>query len=346
MKKLVILIYAISLFSSCEEVQKEAIPSIDRVTVDWELHRFDKELHEIAEDSSNKEQLSILEGKYPKFYHLYFKHILPLKGDNGAELQENLYGFYQDSSIVELVGLTESVHGDLSEPMFELDQAFKYMKYYVPTFIAPDVYTFISEFANQIFIFPDMEKDGIGMGLDMFLGDRYPYDLMSRENSAFSSYLVRTFNSEHMVRKTMFAIIDDMVGPPPGDRLLDHMIHNGKKLYILDKVMPMTPDSIIMEYSSEQMEWVLDSELGMWAFFFDEDLFYETDMMKINKYINPSPNSPGMPDGSPGRTANYMGWQIVRAYMKKYPSTDVGDLIKLRDAQLIMDKSRYKPKRK
>jgi len=220
------------------------------------------------------------------------------------------------------------------------------MKFYFPDFVPPNVYTFISDLGNQVFLFPDKDKDGVGIGLDMFLGDEFPYVQFSKENPAFSQYLSRTFNSDHIARKVMYLIIDDMVGPPIGDRLLDHMIHNGKKLYILDKVLPMAHDSIVMEYSGEETEWVKNSELSMWAFFFDQDLFYETNSMKINKYVNDSPDSPGMPSEAPGRTANYMGWQIVKAYMNKYKNTSMDQLIQLNDTQFIMDKSRYKPKRR
>ena len=53
-----------------------------------------------------------------------------------------------------------------------------------------------------------------------------------------------------------------------------------------------------------------------------------------------------MPDEAPGRTANYIGWQIVRAYMERYPSTTLKNLIDLKDSQMLMEKSKYKPKQK
>jgi len=101
-----------------------------------------------------------------------------------------------------------------------------------------------------------------------------------------------------------------------------------------------------LEYTADQTEWVKSNELEMWAFFFDQELFYESNTMKINKYIQPSPTSPGMPEIAPGRTANYVGWQIVNAYMKRNSDTTLEELIQLRDSQEIMDKSRYKPKQK
>ena len=53
-----------------------------------------------------------------------------------------------------------------------------------------------------------------------------------------------------------------------------------------------------------------------------------------------------MPTEAPGRTGDYIGWQIIRAYMKRYPETSLNDLIKMNDSQMILEKSKYKPKQK
>jgi len=92
------------------------------------------------------------------------------------------------------------------------------------------------------------------------------------------------------------------------------------------------------------MKWVKENELQMWAYFFDQELFYETNTMTLKKYLSPNPNSPGMPAEAPGRTGNYIGWQIVKKYMKRFPKTTMQDLVALNDAQKILEESRYKPR--
>ena len=51
-----------------------------------------------------------------------------------------------------------------------------------------------------------------------------------------------------------------------------------------------------------------------------------------------------MPAGAPGRTANYMGWQIVKKYMNRNPETTMQDLIAYTDAQKLLEESKYKPR--
>lgn len=65
------------------------------------------------------------------------------------------------------------------------------------------------------------------------------------------------------------------------------------------------------------MDWVRNNELEIWSFFTEQNLIYETNVNRINKYINPSPDSPGMPADAPGQTANYIGYQMITAYMEK-----------------------------
>ena len=240
----------------------------------------------------------------------------------------------------------DSVYGDFQTEKQAFEQAFKYMKYYFPDKQTPDIYTFISEFSLQKFLFEtDVNQEGLALGLDMFLGADYPYAQFIPNNPAFSSYLIRRFNKEHLVKRSMGALVEDIIGGNQGSNLLEKMIHNGKKLYILDQLLPYTPDSIIIEYTQAQMEWVEDNEVEMWAYLLKEDLFYESDINTINKLVNPSPNSPGMPKEAPGRTANYLGWKVVAEFMKRQPNYDLIKLINERDAQKILNLSKFKPRK-
>lgn len=342
----VILFMMAMMICSCGSETKEFIPDVSDISLDHKIIRFDKLLVQL--DTNNiKKEFDVLKSKHPEFTDLFFSKVLPFEGASEDEFFKNLSGYLGDERIVALQKLVAEKFNTIEDgPLADLEKSLKYMKYYFIDFVAPNMYTFTSEYTFQKFVFEDSNRDGIGIGLDMFLGSDYNYKEIDPNNPAFSEYLTRTFSKEYIPKMMMELLVNDRLGRVPGSRLLDHMIHNGKQLYILEKVMPETPDSILLEYSSDQTEWVKSNELEMWAFFFDKNLFYESNPMKINKYINPSPSSPGMPDEAPGRTANYIGLQIVKAFMKKYPETTLQELIENKDSQKIMDKSRYKPRQK
>lgn len=330
------------VLASCR--QNEHVPDVSDIPVDVHIRRFEQDLFAI--DTNNMEAgLAQLQTKYPVFSQIYLNQILRSNDKRVAPKGQAdfIKGFLYFPPVHNLYDTTQLVFKDLRPIQRDFKQAFQFFKYYFPNQPTPDVTTFTSQYDIAAFIYGD--SNSLAVGLDFFLGDDYPYQQYNPGNSNFSAYLTRTFNKEHLVSKTLQPLVEDLVGPPTGNRLLDLMVNNGKKLYILDHLLPYTPDSVKLEITSDQVKWVNDNELEMWAYFLKENLFYSSDYSNIRKFVEYSPNSPGMPPEAPGRTANWVGWQIVQAYMKRFPETTMEQLIAIKDAQKILDESKYKPKR-
>ena len=333
--------------SACFFNSGSNLPDVKHLEEDIEWVRFEELLFSI-DTSIVHEELQDLGEQYPAFFEIYFKNLLGLKpNDESVPFEEQVKGFLDDDRIVQLKDTTALVFQTMDAVDKDMKRAFSYLKYYFPNSKIPKLYTFISEYTIQLFLFSESDSiDGVGIGLDMFLGETYPYANIIPDNPSFSSYLTRTFSEKYLVKKVVESLVEDMMIQPQKDRLIDLMLYNGKKLYVLDHLLPKTQDEVIMEYTSDQLNWCLDNELEMWAYFFNEELFYETDINKINKLVNPSPHSTGMPKAAPGRTANYLGWKIVDAYMKRYPETTMTELFLMQDAQKLLQLSKFKPKRK
>lgn len=329
----------------CTDTARTVAPDVSGIEVDFDIVRFDQQV--LAIDTNEvRNGIDKLMDQYPAATTLYFETLNPYTASAKRDsIDQALRAFLTEPFVQNLSDTIDIVFGDMSTIEFDMKQAYRYLKHYIPEVDVADLYTFNTLFNYQRFMYlDDDESNALGAGLELFLGRAYPYKKIDPQNSSFSAYLTRSFDKEHFVKKTIELVVDEELGNPPGARLIDQMIHNGKRLYMLDKILPEIPDSIIMEYTSEQMAWADDNRLEMWSYFFDQELFYETNMMKITKYLNHSPDSPGMPELAPGRTANYMGWQVIKAYMKKYPETTFRELIGLTDAQQLLEKSKYKPR--
>lgn len=350
MKNLIIAgVVILMVMASCNDNDNIKVPDTSGIELDYKIVRYEQMLSKL--DTNNIiNEFDQIRSTHPAFTDLYFNRIVPLspEGEFNDAFYTNLNGFLGDKRIRFLLDTVELLFSNIENTIGkDLDKAYKNTKYYFPEFSAPNVYTIISEYAYQQFLFEDDQgKDGLGLGLDLYMGRSFPYKSVAPGLPSFSEYITRTFDRDHMVKKIMDIILDDIIGPPPGTRMIDHMIHNGKKTYILNHILPETPDSVLMEFTSKQAKWVTENEEQMWAFFFKENLFYETNMMEINKYISTSPDSPNMPKEAPGMTGNYMGWQIIKTYMTRFPDTSLKDLLGINDTQKIMDDSRYKPKRR
>lgn len=333
------------LITGCTSVEQDKEPNVANIKVDTHIYRFDQALFNV--DTNHFEQgMQALGLNSPEFCQVYFDNVMGLADPKVAPegMIPYIRGFVTSPQIKRLYDTCQIVFKDFGPIHDQFEDAFKHIKYYLPKQRIPSITTFISEYSFAVFVYG---KGDLGVGLDFFLGEKYPYAKYNFENPNFSNYLTRTYNKDHLVSKCMGAVIDDWVGPAPDRaRLLDYMIHNGKRLYLLDKIMPQAQDSIKLEYSAKQVKWINENEVNIWAYFTSEKLLYSEDYQKIRKYIEPSPNAPGMPAEAPGRLANWIGLQIIRSYMKANPGLTLEGLIKLNDAQNILNQSKYKPKKK
>ncbi len=331
------LLFFILLLQSCKtDDTKRILPDISAVIVpDVKIHRFERDLCAIDTLHIN-ESYTHLSQSYPEFSDFFFNKIL---GGEQVKLApaQNARMFVGSAAMRGLYDTCQIAYKDITAIEQSLTKTFKYYKYYFPNKPIPKVVSGISEYSNGVFTYGDSV---VYVGWDFFLGENhraYP--------AIFPKYICKTLTRPHLVPQITETLVNDLAGNPAGERLLDEMIHNGKKLYVLDQLLPETPDSLKLGYSKAQTEWCAASESQIWAFFTGENLLYSTKRKDTGKYLNPAPTSAGMPAESPGRTANYIGWQIVKSYMKKYPDTSLETLLSMRDAQDILDKSKYKPKR-
>ncbi len=351
-----------SLFWQCS--QDKDRPDISDIQVDVHIQRFEQDLFALdtnAREVSFAAQVKGLRQEYPVFFEVFTQKILgaPYIDDNAADgrmekllarnspevtIPENstanyIEGLVKYPGFQKLYDTTTTIYNDISGVEEELETAFRYYKYYFPDRPVPEVVSYISEFALGTFTYEDSL---LGIGWDFYMGDHFQYDY-----DIFPEYIQRGMDREHLVSKAIEALTSGIVGEPGGERMLDYMVNNGKMLYIKSHLLPELPDSVIMEYSAAQMQWVEDNELELWAYFLREDLLYSIRLTDFQKLINPSPmGTTEMPRESPGRTANWVGWQIVKRYMERYPATSMEELIALKDAQQILQESRYKPGRR
>jgi len=337
------LLFFALFFTNCDKGKN--IPDVSDISVDLDFRRFDKDL--FALDTNRvAEHLATLTKKYPEFSNIYFNQILKISDPRYAPEGQEAYlkGFVTHPAVKKLYDTVQVIYNDPENVKSHFTEAFKFYKHYYPQDKTPTVTTFLSEYSVAAFIYGEND---LAVGLDFFLGDTYPYQKYNAGNDAFSNYLTRTFNKKHLVAKSIRTLAEDKAGRLKGNRLLDYMVHTGKQLYFSEKILPHTPDSILMELSSQKMEWVRNNEREIYAYLLDRELFFSTDYREFNKLINPSPvGNSDMPQEAPGQSANYIGWQMVRAYAARNAEKSLADIMQIEDAQEILDGSRYKPVRK
>jgi len=208
----------------------------------------------------------------------------------------------------------------------------------------PKIYLLITDFNYGIFIFQDDQgKDAIGIGEEMFTGNTDLYNQLALNNPNFSAYLNRTFNVDHLPSKIIQALLNDLLPAPTSNRLLDHIVSEGKKLYFAKRLIPGIPDTILHEYTPAQWRWVTENEREIWRFLLTDKLLYQSRGKDIINLVQASPHSQGMPPEAPGRAVNYIGLKIMESLVRN-ENLNLQEILNIQNAEDILRRSRYKPR--
>jgi len=124
------------------------------------------------------------------------------------------------------------------------------------------------------------------------------------------------------------------------------MIIAGKALYFVDVTLPDVKDEFKIGYSAKQLDWSQKNESNIWAFIIENQLLFSSNPQGVSKMMTDAPFTSGFAAESPGRLGAYIGWQIVRNYMKEADGITLKQLMEDTDAQQILKVSKFKPGKK
>ena len=317
-------------------------PDVSHIDLAVRIERFDQELNKlkIANLSS---KIPGLRKKYTWFYDDYMERMISVGSATDTSYYSNLRSVIQNEDYLALKAVVEKTFPDMNKQEDELRTSFKYIRYYYPKQKLPRLISFVSGFAIQT----PVGNDYIGIGLDMFLGTNgsafYP-----ALRQSIPQYISRRFSPENISPRVIEALIRENMFPEEDKdkSLLTKMIYNGKILYFMGAIMPETEDSLKIGYTSDQIQWCKDHEAGIWAYLLQNELLFETDYIKIQKYLAEAPFTPGVGENSESapKLGAWTGWQIVKRYMEKNPDVRLQKLMQNKDSQKILNDSKYKPK--
>jgi len=114
-------------------------------------------------------------------------------------------------------------------------------------------------------------------------------------------------------------------------------------MYLTAALLPDVSDTDLMGYTQEQWDWCETNEAQMWNYMLTNKHLFSTEALVIAKYINPAPFTAFFPDYSPGRTGIWIGWQIVKSFMKNNSDVSIQELMNIQNAQNILEASGYHP---
>ena len=319
------------LFSGCQSNPLDV--DVSEVTVKVDILRFEVDLFE-----NKLNTLEAFKAKYGAFVNDYTMGIMGFPGnENEAFAQLMLYK--TDPNAKKLYQLVKEKYDNFSVYEKELTQAYQYFKYYYPKDSIPVVITYISNFS----LYMNPIGDGyIGISLDMHMGQDFPpYQYTNIENYWKKILIPQTISVHHITAHAN----DKFIGYNRGKHFLDEMVYQGKLLYFLDATLRQVPDPIKIGLTQEEFDWCVKEQSNIWSFFVKEQILYETDSRKFDRFFKEGPFTiaSGVPEKSPPMLGRFIGWQLVKQYMSKNPEVTLPDLMSTTKSEIILQKSRFKP---
>ncbi len=327
------LLLLLLIFTGCDKEQESECvsqPDIDAVGVSLEILELQDEIVNI---STREEMIRFLNDN-PVIAEIFLKRS---EFPNDSIMIDVMLERFTNPYIDTLAMEVDRVFGDLTDLKTQLNDAYGHVKYYYPDFELPVIKTTISGIEYDLF----MSDSLVVIGLDYFLGEGARF----RPIGMFQ-YMLARYTPEKITPSLML-----LYGISPrwnktdldNKTMLADMITYGKAYYFAKHMMPCTPDSVIISYSAENMTGVRQNAGTIWAHFLENELLFETSHMVKKKYLDERPNTYEIGDKAPGRIATWVGWEIVKAYMKENPGVSLQEMMAESNAQKILDGSHYSP---
>ncbi len=335
----VLIITAFAFLSSCSGGEHQIDTSGIDITLD--ITRFEQDLFQCKSVNDVKE----LREKHPEFYTIYTSDIMPhqLRGPQSTEddVAVELYRYIAHPDMDSLYKLTQEKFGVFEDYREELEEACKHIYYYFPEDKIEHATTFISTFEYGS-IYNETSRS-FGIGLDMYMGRDFEiYAVLNPQN--FPSYRVKKFEGQHIVPNCIKSYVNAKLPEGIGSTFIDQAIYEGKKLYAMDLLLPNHHDSLKIGYLKGQLEWNNAQEANMWAYLIEEELLFSTDKSKFQQhFFNDGPFTTPFGNESSPRAGAWIGWQIVRSYMKKNPELGLQALLLDNNHNKIFQESAYRP---
>lgn len=320
MKYIILFLFIATIFISCKK-EKALEQEIANINTDVKIERFDKLFAKIT-----PEKLLDLKKAYPFMFSE--------KYDDSFWLAKK-----EDTLQIELFNEVNKTFSNFENIESEIESLFNHLKYNYPEFNPPRIITTTSDvdFRNRIIV-----TDTISLiALDSYLGSNHEF------YGGIANFLKANLNKEQIVVDLANAYAEKYTYHPNRKTLLDEMIYFGKLLYFKDVMIPFKTEAERIGFTEAEFDWAKANESQIWRFFISKELLFSTDSKLPSRFINPAPFSKfyleEIDADSPGRIGQYIGWQIVRAYMKQNDVTLKDMLIK--STEDIFNNSKFKPQK-
>ncbi len=300
--------------------------------------RLEEEMFAVNAQNFNNKNIT-LKSNYGLFYEHYLMNLFKQNGTVDSLYQNTLLSFINDKDIHGSYNYIKKLYPVTftQELSPKIDECIKRFKYHFPKRKTPTkLITCVSGW-NYAGAYTD---SALVVGLDMYLGDTCVFYQMLQ----LPAYRTHFMNKENILPDLMRVwMITEFDNNNPTNILLNHTIFYGKLFYATNALLPEINDTLLISYTTKQIQYCKTYEKKLWSYFAEKNRLYENNMKTVQELTSEGPFTGSISKECPPRIAMWVGLQIIRSYMKNNESVTLEQLMNETDAQKILSKSKYRP---
>ena len=307
-------------------------------TAPLKVRRLDQDLFSLNgpdfEAKSNE-----IKARYGAYYERYLSAfaLINRKGSRDSLYKLSVLKFIYDKDIGETHQYIQKLYPDskINEIGAEVNACVKRFAYHFPKRKLPTQLVTCLSGWNYAFGYTDST---LAISLDMYLGDTAKFYEMLR----FPQYLTKKMNEHYILPDLARGWLLMEFDTTLENSLIAHTVFWGKIFYGVNALLPRANDSLIIGYTGKQLKYCHDYEKSLWSYFAEKNRLYENSRQNVHELTSDGPFSGAISKECPPRIAMWVGWQIVKSYMKNNDKVSLEQLMK-EDASKVLNKSKYRP---
>ncbi len=329
-----LLLTTIGLISFSCKPKNSYFISPENPKLNLHFTRFDQEFNSLKDKDISTYKYT-LEKNYRQFFPIYNQGIISIGNITDEKYYFLAHKFLNDSIYCEVYDTVQAHFPNMKKYEEDFSTAFRRYNAIFPTQKIPTLYTHISGFHEPIVVADSL----LSISLENYLGsDHVFYKRLGTYN-----YVLNHKNSEHMVCDAMRGWVSSELNLKSHSTLLDHIIHEGKILFILQQILPEEQLYNMIGITEEQYMWCEKYKADTWKYMIEKKHLFSNQNLIITKYIKDGPFFSFVGSGSSPMVGKYIGYLIVNNYMTKNHNVSINDLINEKNSQHILEESHFKP---
>lgn len=329
----IVLILSLIFSIACKE-KNSYINTRSLEKLNLEIKRFDHDFDALRHKDKTLYKAE-LNKRYRIFFPVYNQGVIRVGAADDKRYDFYTHKFLTDSIYLEVYDTVQVHFPDMEAYQEKFSVAFSRYHAIFPHHQVPAIYTHVSGFNEPIVV----ADSTLSISLESYLGPDHEF----YKRLGTYEYQLKHKDRTHIVGDAMRGWLSSEWELPAQSSLLDHIIYEGKILFVLQQIVPEAPIETLIGISQEQLQWCERYESNNWRFMIEKKHLFSDRNSIIAKYIQDGPFFNFVGSGSSPMVGKHVGWKIVSDYMRNNPDIDLIELLNDKKSQNILEKSKYKP---